>query len=72
MYAATGWGESKFTVAHMGSTELINDNTRINSVSHTTVNHLLPHPVHVHIYSHSNTREHTCKGGIYPIADYYL
>ena len=41
-----GWGKTKLTVVHMENNTIINNNTNINSVSHTTVNLLLPHPVY--------------------------
>ena len=40
-----GGGKSGFKVVHIENNIIINNNTRMNSVSHTAVSLLLPHPV---------------------------
>ena len=44
-----GWDKSRFTVVPLKNNIITNNNTRINSMSHTTVNLLLPNCILNHV-----------------------
>ena len=49
IYIYTGWGKSRFTVIHMATNTIINNNARINCVLCTyKVTIFWPHPVYTH------------------------